>query len=860
VIIEPGTKLQNRYEILSELGRGGMGAVFKARDPLLDRIVAIKTLSMALSADDSFVRRFQHEARAIARLNHPGIVGIFDVGQETNVSFIVMEFIPGGSLEDLLKKERPLPPERVIQLLTEIAIALDFAHGRGFVHRDIKPANILLDEAGKTRITDFGLVKEEDINLTLPGQIMGTPRYMAPEQIQGDDVGPAADIYSLGIVAYEMLAGEPPFTGAMSTVFDGHVRREPPLLRELNPALPEGVETVIRRVLSKTPEQRFDTAVEFVNHLRPAALMAAEPVGATQLAPPPLAPVGNGRSQPPSQPPAEQPAKKSNLLPILAGVGALLLLCFCAASILLMIGRGDGGAPTAVAQATQPPTAAPTTTPTPDAVETPPVDDDPTPDGAGAIIASLEDARQAVVQIEAQGSFVDPQVGLQLNQAGRGSGFIIDASGLAVTNNHVVTGAALLRVYLPGEQRPRNARVLGVSECFDLAVIQIEGDDFSAMEWYSGEIRAGQEVYAAGFPLGDPEYTLTSGIISAVRIEGVTDWAALDYVLQHNATINPGSSGGPLLDSNGRLVGVNYASAAAQNQYFAIGRDQAMPVINQLRQGQDVYSIGINGVAVTDGAALSGIWISSVKAGSPADRAGLLPGDILTTMQGLLLATDGTMGDYCAILRSHASEDTLSIEVLRFDTGEILVGQINGRILETKGTLEAYLDYTLTETDISYDEYLNFSDELDILKVEIPAVWSDLNEGHWTMDGERVGRFMAASADLDAFYDTWIEPGIFFGASRALAAEFDASGLLDRYDSSHVCAYDGRYDYDDSLYTGLYDFWYDCDESGSSYVVAAVTPADGSFIILLQIILVTDADFEAVVRIFDTFIVADSLP
>jgi eukaryotic-like serine/threonine-protein kinase len=159
VIIQPGMKLQNRYEVLQELGRGGMGSVFKAHDPLLDREVAIKTLSSALSADDSFIQRFQHEARAIARLNHPGIVGIFDVGQDKGVSFIVMEYIAGGSLDDLLKRQSPLPPHRVVELLEQIAVALDFAHSRGFVHRDIKPANILLDEAGKTRITDFGLVK-----------------------------------------------------------------------------------------------------------------------------------------------------------------------------------------------------------------------------------------------------------------------------------------------------------------------------------------------------------------------------------------------------------------------------------------------------------------------------------------------------------------------------------------------------------------------------------------------------------------------------------------------------------------------------------------------------------------------------
>jgi serine protease Do len=190
-------------------------------------------------------------------------------------------------------------------------------------------------------------------------------------------------------------------------------------------------------------------------------------------------------------------------------------------------------------------------------------------------VSSLEDVRQAVVQIEAQGTFIDPEVGLQVNAAGRGSGFIIDPSGIAVTNNHVVTGAALLKVWVGGESEPRNARVLGVSECSDLAVIDIDGDNHPYLDWFEGPIDVGLEIFSAGFPLGDPEFTLTKGIVSKANTDGETDWASLDSVLEHDARINPGNSGGPLVNDSGKIVGVNYASSPMFSQYFAISRDVA---------------------------------------------------------------------------------------------------------------------------------------------------------------------------------------------------------------------------------------------------------------------------------------------
>jgi serine protease Do len=303
--------------------------------------------------------------------------------------------------------------------------------------------------------------------------------------------------------------------------------------------------------------------------------------------------------------------------------------------------------------------------------------------GGGEVVSGREDIQSATVRIEAEGTFIDPQVGQQ-TVAGSGSGFIIDPSGIAVTNNHVVTGSALLRVYIGGKDEARNAKVLGVSECSDLAVIDIDGGGYPYFKWHNGEINTGLEVYAAGFPLGDPEFTLTRGIVSKAEADGDTEWASIDSVIEHDATINEGNSGGPLVDNNGKVVGVNYRGLSDTNQYYAISPEEALKIIPQLRNGQDVTSIGVNGKAVvSEDKTISGVWVSSVESGSPADEAGVRPGDIITRLEGLPLGADGTMSDYCDILRSRERSATMTIEVLRFETGEVLKGELNGRNLET---------------------------------------------------------------------------------------------------------------------------------------------------------------------------------
>jgi len=353
-----------------------------------------------------------------------------------------------------------------------------------------------------------------------------------------------------------------------------------------------------------------------------------------------------------------------------------LLLAIVAVLLVSLACSAGGTTPTQA----PPPTNKPAEVSKPTATEAPV--ETALPTSAPSAVSDLQDVKNAVIQIESQGTFVDPEFGLVLNGAGRGSGFIIDPSGIAVTNNHVVTGAALLKVWVGGESEPRNARVLGVSECSDLAVIDIDGDGYDYLKWYNGDINVGMDMYIAGYPLGEPEYTLTKGVISKAKASGETSWASVDSVLEYDATSNPGNSGGPVVNSEGEVVAIHYASNRDTRQAFVISRDVAEKVIDVLKTGENIDTIGVNGQAVSnDDGSVTGIWVSSVQSGSQADKAGVKPGDILIQMENLVLAQDGTLSQYCDILRSHKPGDTLSLTVLRWASGEILEGQLNGREL-----------------------------------------------------------------------------------------------------------------------------------------------------------------------------------
>jgi tRNA A-37 threonylcarbamoyl transferase component Bud32 len=260
-----------RYEILAELGRGAMGVVYKARDPKINRVVAVKTVSLSGQPPEEeleYRERFVREAEAAGRLSHPGIVTIFDVGEEpeTRAPYIVMEFVNGPSLEKLLAgDEHTLPLETALQLTLELAEALDCAHGQGVVHRDLKPANILITEDGHAKIADFGVAKLNLANFTLAGRTLGTPAYMSPEQLRGDAVDGRSDLFSLGVVLYTVLTGYRPFQGnSAATVSFKVVNRDPVPASVLDTDLPPGLDYIIARAMAKDPSQRYQRGMEMV--------------------------------------------------------------------------------------------------------------------------------------------------------------------------------------------------------------------------------------------------------------------------------------------------------------------------------------------------------------------------------------------------------------------------------------------------------------------------------------------------------------------------------------------------------------------------------------------------------------------
>ncbi|MGA7927399.1 MAG: serine/threonine-protein kinase [Candidatus Sulfotelmatobacter sp.] len=267
----PGSERFGRYQILSELGRGAMGVVYQARDPKINRVVAVKTISMAGQPEQEereYRERFFREAEAAGRLSHPGIVTIFDVGEEPErrAPYIVMEFVGGQSLEQLLARgDHKLPLETALQLILELAKALDFAHGQGVVHRDLKPANILITEDGHAKIADFGVAKLNLANQSLAGRVLGTPAFMSPEQLNGDAVDGRSDLFSLGVILYTVLTGYRPFQGNSAlTVCFKVVNRDPVPATVLDTHLPPGLDYIIERAMAKDPAQRYQRGMEMV--------------------------------------------------------------------------------------------------------------------------------------------------------------------------------------------------------------------------------------------------------------------------------------------------------------------------------------------------------------------------------------------------------------------------------------------------------------------------------------------------------------------------------------------------------------------------------------------------------------------
>lgn len=265
--------INDRYEIQKRLGRGGMADVFLARDLLLDRPVAIKALFPEFAVDPNFVERFRREAQAAANLNHPNIVGVYDWGKYDSTYFMAMEYVEGRTLADILRANHRLNPQKAAEIAGEVAAALAFAHRGGVVHRDIKPANILVGSNGQVKVADFGIARAlnapVESNLTQDGSVMGTATYFSPEQAQGAQPDPRSDLYSLGIVLYELVSGRPPFEGDNPVgIAYKQVHENPKPLNQLVPDIPRSFEAIVARLLAKRPDVRYPNADALRDDLR----------------------------------------------------------------------------------------------------------------------------------------------------------------------------------------------------------------------------------------------------------------------------------------------------------------------------------------------------------------------------------------------------------------------------------------------------------------------------------------------------------------------------------------------------------------------------------------------------------------
>lgn len=355
------TEMLGKYELRRVLGKGAMGTVYEGYDPIIDRRVAIKTVKLPDPDDveaQEELARFRREAQAAGRLSHPNIVGVFDYGETPELAYIVMEFVDGTTLKHVLDKGERFEIPEIVRIMEALMTGLQFSHGRGVVHRDIKPANIMLTTAGEVKIADFGIARIESSSMTQAGTMLGTPSYMSPEQFMGQTVDARTDLYSSGVLLYQLLTGEKPFDGGLTAIMHKVLHTEPPAPSALSVSVTSAMDAVVRKAMAKRPENRFDSASDFASALREAHEAKPAPTEsfslgtedfadseATMVAPRRLA---EAAQTPPSTPPAAQKARKG-LNPALLGGGAIILLAILGGGYFLFGGHKETTPPAASA-------------------------------------------------------------------------------------------------------------------------------------------------------------------------------------------------------------------------------------------------------------------------------------------------------------------------------------------------------------------------------------------------------------------------------------------------------------------------------------------------------------------------------
>ena len=459
---------------------------------------------------------------------------------------------------------------------------------------------------------------------------------------------------------------------------------------------------------------------------------------------------------------------------------------------------------------------------------------------------SIDDAAGATVKIVSPRSEWEPFAPGPTEIEGLGSGFMINAEGVAITTFHSFGNTTAPQVYLSGATEPIGATVLGISECSDLAVIDIDGEGYDFLDFRTAEVKPGLPVWAAGYPVnlatevGDIDYTLTAGSVNTIEAQGEDVWVSVDGVVEHDARIRGGNSGGPLVDENGDVVGINFAGDDVNDLNFAIDTQRILPLLELLSAG-DAEAVGIEGSAASEGSTL-GIWVSSVRAGSAAEAAGVMAGDVITSVGGEKLGVDRPFGQYCKALREAGDDGVLSIEVARTTTGETLAGEFNGAALQV--TAERSSDSG------PYRDFEFVADETRQIGLDVPMEWTDRNGE----SNDEFGPSIWASPDLEAFQATWDVPGVILEVNAELTST-DIDAVLDDLGGVSECVANGRENFTtpDGTFVGKRESFTACDGTNASVLHLAASRADGTTVVRMIFQAVDDRDDEALDAAFLSF-------